>query len=50
VFKDEAVVLTPIDAELLSDATQPFEIAVATTTRVAYRFAISKGTLVFGGD
>jgi hypothetical protein len=50
VVQDQAVVLTPIDAELLSDATQSFEIAAAVTTRVSYRFAISAGTVVFGAD
>jgi hypothetical protein len=50
VLQDQAVVLTPIDAELLSDPTQAFEIAPAVTTRVSYRFIISTGALTFGGD
>ena len=50
VYQDQAVVLTPIDAELASDATQAFEIAAAATTRVEYRFVIAAGTLAFGGD
>lgn len=50
VYQDQAVVLTAIDAELLSDAIQSFEIAANATTRVEYRFAIAAGTLVFGGD
>lgn len=50
VLQDQAVVLTPIDAELLSDQAQAFEIAAAVTTRVSYRFIISPGALTFGGD
>jgi len=50
VYQDQAVVLTAIDAELLSDATQAFDVGAAATTRVEYRFVIAAGTLVFGGD
>jgi len=50
VLQDRVVVLTPIDSELLSDATQTFEIVAANTTRVSYRFIISAGALTFGGD
>jgi len=50
VYQDQAVVLTAIEAELLSDAAQSFGIAADTTTRVEYRFTIAAGTLVFGGD
>lgn len=50
VYQDQAVVLTPIDAELLSDEAQAFEIAAAITTRVSYRFVIAAGALTFGAD
>jgi len=50
VLQDQAVVLTPIDAQLLSDLTQTFEIGAAVTTRVSYRFIISTGAITFGGD
>lgn len=50
VLQDQAVVLTPIDAQLLSDLTQMFEIEAAVTTRVSYRFITSAGAITFGGD
>lgn len=50
VYQDQAVVLTPIDAELLSDEAQAFEIAAAVTTRVSYRFVTAAGALTFGAD
>lgn len=50
VYQDQAVVLTAVDAELLSGATQAFEITPTATTRVEYRFVIAAGTLAFGGE
>jgi hypothetical protein len=50
VFQDQAVVLTPIAAELVSDATQAFEITADVTTRVSYHFTVAAGTLEFGSD
>jgi hypothetical protein len=50
VFQDQAVVLTPIAADLLSDASQAFQIVADTTTRVSYRFAVAAGTLDFGAS
>jgi hypothetical protein len=50
VFQDQAVVLTAVDAELLTEAAQLFEIAAAVTTRVSFRFAIDAGTITFGAD
>lgn len=50
VYQDQAVVLTAIDAQLLSDATQAFEITPTITTRAEYRFVIAAGTLAFGGE
>lgn len=38
MFRDDAVALTKIDAELWSDAVQTFEIVADDTTRVSYWF------------
>lgn len=50
VYQDRAVALIGVDALLLSDAFQAFDIAAGTETRVEYRFVIAAGTLAFGGD
>lgn len=48
VLRESYRLLTPVTAELESDATQSFSIADGSTTRVAYRFSIDGSSVEFG--
>jgi hypothetical protein len=48
VLRDRGGFLDVVEADLLSDATQLFEIDSESTTRVAYRFAVDHGAIEFG--
>ena len=47
VLQDVAVAEVPVQSELVSDATQTFQISAEVTTQVVYRFALGAGTVAF---
>jgi hypothetical protein len=47
VFVDEIVAQVPVNCELASDQTRPFEISSGAATRLAFEFAMPSGRLSF---